>query len=382
MNHSLQKSLHHLTGQRDIDAVSLEVLEDLCKKYPYFPVVRLLLSKKLKTAGDDAYEKQLPETALYFSNPFWLNFQLAEVAEFDLPFATKYARTINDDTTGTTNEPAGKVAEAYIPGEEDGIVPDQFHPEQEAILEEIESGEEFTATEKFEELNEEAHDTVEVNQNNPSTISADDVSLAVPKPISISDEELVEDEKLIEEIGHPDKKLPEAFGNMLSTDTVNDTDDRITISLEDHDIFTKAMAEKKQGYSGFAPTDSDQLIPIEPYHTIDYFASQGIKLALEKNPKDKLGKQLKSFTAWLKHMKNNVPESGIETLKDNSLEQAIPGMADHSNKARDIVTETMAEVLVMQGKSEKAIQLYLKLSFLYPDKSAFFAEKISKLKGI
>ena len=45
------------------------------------------------------------------------------------------------------------------------------------------------------------------------------------------------------------------------------------------------------------------VLSFEPYHTVDYFASQGIKLSQEDNTKDKFGKQLKSFTEWLKSMK-------------------------------------------------------------------------------
>src|SRR5690606_17502730 len=40
-----------------------------------------------------------------------------------------------------------------------------------------------------------------------------------------------------------------------------------------------------------------------PYHTVDYFASQGIKLKPNEKPTDKFGEQLKSFTEWLKVLK-------------------------------------------------------------------------------
>jgi hypothetical protein len=42
----------------------------------------------------------------------------------------------------------------------------------------------------------------------------------------------------------------------------------------------------------------------------------------------------------------------------------------------------MADVLVKQGQVEKAIQLYIKLSFTNPEKSSYFAAKIEQLKGI
>ena len=47
--------------------------------------------------------------------------------------------------------------------------------------------------------------------------------------------------------------------------------------------------------------------PFEPLHTVDYFASQGIKITEEPVTNDKLGNQMKSFTAWLKSMKKLHP---------------------------------------------------------------------------
>jgi hypothetical protein len=56
-------------------------------------------------------------------------------------------------------------------------------------------------------------------------------------------------------------------------------------------------------------------------------------------------------------------------------------MAEHSNENEEIATEAMAEVLIKQGKPEQAIQIYEKLSFINPSKSAYFAAKIEELKG-
>jgi hypothetical protein len=123
------------------------------------------------------------------------------------------------------------------------------------------------------------------------------------------------------------------------------------------------------------------VVPIDPYYTIDYFASQGIKLDLEKNPDDKLGKQVKKFTQWLKHMKKLGPEDATtnETISEGEIEAQI--IADSSNTTKQVVTEAMALVLEKQGKKDKAIELYRKLSFLNPHKSAYFADKIKNLNG-
>jgi hypothetical protein len=42
----------------------------------------------------------------------------------------------------------------------------------------------------------------------------------------------------------------------------------------------------------------------------------------------------------------------------------------------------MAEVLMKQGKREKAIEMFEKLSLMNPSKSAYFAAKIESLKTI
>lgn len=120
----------------------------------------------------------------------------------------------------------------------------------------------------------------------------------------------------------------------------------------------------------------------EPFHAVDYFASQGIKVGADNGSQDKLSKQLRKFTDWLKHMKQAEATETNDLGTDPELETAIHAIAQTSNEAREIVTQTMAEVLEKQGKLDKAIQLYIKLSFLNPEKTAYFATKIEQLKGI
>jgi hypothetical protein len=121
------------------------------------------------------------------------------------------------------------------------------------------------------------------------------------------------------------------------------------------------------------------LVEIEPYHTIDYFASQGIKLSLDENPSDKLGRQLKSFTDWLKTMRR-LPQKNQEPVPDLAAEHQVRTIAAHSIESREVLTEAMAEVLAKQGMREKATEVYQKLSLLNPDKSSYFANKIEQLK--
>lgn len=48
---------------------------------------------------------------------------------------------------------------------------------------------------------------------------------------------------------------------------------------------------------------------------------------------------------------------------------------------QDFVTENLAQIMVRQGKPEKAIDIYEKLILKYPQKNAYFASCIEKLKN-
>ncbi|MEP6750074.1 MAG: hypothetical protein ABJB86_20215, partial [Bacteroidota bacterium] len=118
----------------------------------------------------------------------------------------------------------------------------------------------------------------------------------------------------------------------------------------------------------------------EPYHTVDYFASQGIKLSkMEADSKDKLGRQLKSFTEWLKTMKK-LPQVSINKILAENEESKVVEDANHSIETKEVITEAMAEVFEKQGLNDKAAEIYQKLSLLNPAKSAYFAARMEDLK--
>ncbi|HEY0771202.1 MAG TPA: tetratricopeptide repeat protein, partial [Sphingobacteriaceae bacterium] len=46
----------------------------------------------------------------------------------------------------------------------------------------------------------------------------------------------------------------------------------------------------------------------------------------------------------------------------------------------NIVSETLVEILIKQGKKEKAVEVLKKLIWKYPQKKAYFASQIEELK--
>ena len=77
--------------------------------------------------------------------------------------------------------------------------------------------------------------------------------------------------------------------------------------------------------------------------------------------------------------------SMIERLKQNNFlneeqEKAISAIAEKANKTEDVITESMAEIWEKQGNNRRAIATYQKLSFIFPEKSVYFASRIEQLK--
>jgi len=162
--------------------------------------------------------------------------------------------------------------------------------------------------------------------------------------------------------------------------------DELVLERSRHEFVNASQSEDKQTP---APAPSlpvvekaepkDDALVFEPYYTVDYFASQGIKTVLEEKPKDRLGQQLKSFTEWLKTIRQMPPQQ-IASMNDAGSEEKVVQLATHSLAEENVDTEAMAEVWIKQDQPEKAIRIYEKLSLLNPSKSSYFALLIEKLK--
>jgi hypothetical protein len=125
------------------------------------------------------------------------------------------------------------------------------------------------------------------------------------------------------------------------------------------------------------PVDENTPLLIEAYHTIDYFASQGIKVdkVADNQLNTQLDKQVKSFTDWLKTMKKASYQPKV-TYTDPLVE--VQAKSSLSN--REVVTEAMAQVWAKQGNFTNAAKVYAKLMLLHPEKTPYFAARLQDLK--
>jgi hypothetical protein len=128
------------------------------------------------------------------------------------------------------------------------------------------------------------------------------------------------------------------------------------------------------------PVEEDARLEVdrEPLYKVDYFASQGISVL--KN-QDGFDRKVRRFTDWLKEMKQQGTGTAGPQLNTTPQEEAQAAeKAEKSLKNEPVWTESMAEVLLSQGKTTQAREVYLKLSLLYPEKSTYFASKIDLLQ--
>jgi len=159
---------------------------------------------------------------------------------------------------------------------------------------------------------------------------------------------------------------------------------------EDADTINAPIQDKlgtliSEQLSQFNNTNESEKLEFEkeaPQMVKDYFGAQGIEIDLSKVQQDKFTKQLRSFTAWLKVLKQPDEIGQNLTSIGADQEKLISILAEKANINTEVLTEAMAEIWQNQGNNKKAIEIYSKLSFIFPEKSVYFASRIEQLKKI
>lgn len=440
---AVEQVLYNVAGNNSLSAIGIDDLSNIANEYPYFAPAQFLLALKQKEQSSYSFNYQLQKAALQFSNPMWLQYQLQNeiigepilenVSVNDTlnpiePVVPKTMMPVFEPTPliiepievanviETISEHQPQIIVEVPPIIEDEIIP--FQPSFPAYEEPKNDGGviDYSAYALSNNLK---VNTPQVAANEPVTIIETEPQPYQPSNSFTSnsnayDVPTLEAVKQLLEGKTPRVYNPTVNGNGSNsaiektngsvipsynfngfskevTETANAVslsedynEDEVAIEEEEINqtnnistVLSNQMADFKK------PVEEDAKLEFEkePFYTVDYFASQGIKVDLTKQPQDKLTLQLRRFTDWLKQVKGQSPNPQ-DLGTDPELEKAIANIAKTSLAAREIVTETMADVFIKQGKVDKAIQLYIKLSFLDPHKSAYFADKIQQLKGI
>ena len=367
MNSIIENTLYNLTAQRRFEEISEDQISKIANEYPFFAPSQLLYSLKLKKEFNYRTPSQINRTAIFFNNPEWFSYHLQneENQAFELPnFETIHSK----EEPVTVSAPVQQVAETI---EEKTSDNQHFQHIDIPSLEDVQglmTGTAATAAAAI--VAEEVKDTAAFKNEFEPTVTEHHVAEPVAELHTAANQ-------LEQHVDEYDEDFTDEQENEEGSQESN-ADFHMSIPQS----ISNQLADAKAGLHKNLSGDALEIkYDNEPHHAVDYFDSQGIKLDLSKLPQDRLTRQLLKFTDWLKHVKTANPNPN-DLGTEPELETKVESSAQHSNDLREIYTETMAEVYAKQGKLEKAIQIYIKLSFLNPDKTAFFAKKIQELKGI
>jgi len=358
MTRKMDNILYQYFQKTNLEEVELQKLKQFVNDFPFCATGQFLLAKKYHLSDDPSFLNQASKTAIYFTNPHWFKGLLLEE---EIKKSNEYndekitiagnSSTVTDDTGKETENSAEEITAFKqsidvneISSAEDIIVP-HFENQQ---LPDIPD----------ETLVPEAEITAAIQAETEDIITSEDQKLSV-EDLSVNNEKAPGDEIIKSDV-------------IISPESAEDATKPLISSVKLKSILDNPVQPDQNGES---------LIPIEPLHTVDYFASQGIKISANIEGQDRLSIKLRSFTDWLKTMKKIHPEK-LESELDQGAQTAIQHIAEHSNEAKEVVTEAMAEVFAKQGLNHKALEVYRKLSLLNPDKRVYFAAKISKLNDL
>ncbi|MBX3255259.1 MAG: hypothetical protein KF862_14055 [Chitinophagaceae bacterium] len=329
MENILQFYFHRST----LEEVDMREVEQLAVQYPYLRTAQYFLAKKYLQTNHPECKKQLAKTALFFNNPHWLSLLLHDQLFVKEAFEENVVSKV--------------IAEQDIVADEAPLINEGNEPPVVA-----------------ESIQEEQKETLPATDDEPAETALETPGEAAPETLPViesgQENEVMEDAASAQ----ADEEYREA--------QQPGEEEKFAVIEQ---VSFRLPFEKKGGQTNDLPAEGT--IPIEPLYTIDYFASQGIKLR-EIEGKDKLSVKLRSFTEWLKTMKRIHPEK-LENESEEQVQTKIQHIAEHSNEANEVLTEAMAEVFARQGLFQKAAEVYQKLSLQNPDKRAYFAAKISKL---
>ena len=419
--------IQHLFQVNSLEDVSRERLETFVEEYPSFGIGHYLLSRKLQKEDARGFEEKTQLTCLYFSNPFWLQWLLEntdvggqtvvpeEKAFTILPQEAAVPEPagvepgyagVEPGHAGVEPEPVGVDAATPLVQEwaATGEAPmAALEVETPHVHEELEvshpATEELPPTENVVTMAEEVFNEEpaaapamedeaggkvgpsaaeqllqsiqQARELRESLLKINTELTQVAEPVH--QETPIRDEEVPFVLEEPEEPVAPTVEPVLAAEPAEAV---VEVAAEPAVVEPAAVVAAVQ-----IPVEDTAVAPgivFEPLHTIDYFASQGIKFTLEENPADALGKQLKSFTDWLKTMRR-LPQKNREVIPDRLAEQAVQDFAAHSIEGKEVLTEAMAEVLAKQGMRQRARAVYEKLSLLNPEKRAYFAAKIEQL---
>jgi hypothetical protein len=336
---------YYLLDTSKLKEIGYQDLEDLIVKYPYCQNLHYLICKKSQIEEHQDFDKWLHLAATYSTDRAYL-YQLLLDVDFEKDYTLE---TIDlDDLSKETAE-----EKLELPSLTPEVI---VHDSREdAIISKTLA----------------ALQAQQMNQNTPSSLELDDDDDAPFATFS----------SLLDE-----GDLPVAVEDIESVEGVESVEDVEDVEgvedVEDVDFVEKIEIEKEEIATNIEilNTLEEKLNAPQPKSAFNSYKAKTEVTSISDLP-------FSDEQEMAEHRKRIEEKLELEQEKrkkreeKKKKEQALISFADESLKDReDTASETLANILALQGHKERAILMYEKLKLQIPEKSAFFAAQIEKLK--
>ncbi|MGB3849595.1 MAG: hypothetical protein WA958_06470 [Tunicatimonas sp.] len=327
-----------------IRSETVPLMEEVAKRYPYFQLLHTLIAKaKHDRQTPDAYDA-LGKAAIYAPSRRLLR-------------QVFYDQTVNETISGADAPPTPPENSAEVVASPPPEVPTEPQTENTTNEQSLETGPEPDEAPTVEE-----HAPDQRAEEEPDSLR-DELAKSL-EDLRVSKDQSAEELAEIEQ--HSEQTAEErSDGETTITDSATDTTDEAlgepsdetdSTSLRDDLVKTLEDLRASKGQATTQQADAEEpagSAPVTP-------------------PRTHQQKIIDRFVSANPQINRDAP-SAEKNASDLS--------ATSSAFQDDLVTENLAEIMLKQGKTDKAVNLYEKLMVKYPEKKAYFAQKIEQLKN-